>query len=181
METELSPAAVTSGVSVRRGSSVVAVTASLVVGPSNNRPGLQPHDHVDVVPLHGHHDDRHLVAVPDAPAHVEAGHAGQHQVEHDDVRTQGAEVFQSLLTRSRREDVMALVPQRQLDGVTDIRVVFDNKDSRHLDSVGRPSSATASQKSPSRELLQKGHRGSGGAGDPTRSGGAAGKPLVILS
>ncbi|CAK7287003.1 hypothetical protein SGPA1_41263 [Streptomyces misionensis JCM 4497] len=93
------------------------------------RAGLQPHDHVDVVPLGGHDDDRHLVAVPDAPAHVEAGHAGQHEVQHDDVRAEGAEVFPSLFARCGGVDLMPLMSQTQPDGLAHVWVVLDKQNS----------------------------------------------------
>lgn len=50
---------------------------------------------------------------------------------------EGVELLQALFTRTDGEDFMSLVPQPQLDGLTDIRVVFDNEDSWHLDSVSR--------------------------------------------
>lgn len=81
-------------------------------------------------------------------ADVEAGHAGKHEVEHDHVGTEGAELFQPLFTRPGGNDVVALMPQRQFDGIADIRVVFDNKDSRHLDSVRRRYLATAPERAP---------------------------------
>lgn len=38
---------------------------------------------------------------------------------------EGAELFQSLFTRSGGEYVMPLMSQRQLDGLADIWVIFD--------------------------------------------------------
>lgn len=57
--------------------------------------------------------------------YVEAGHAGQHEVEHYDVRMEGAELFQPLFTCSGGENVMPLIAQGQLNGLTDIWVIFD--------------------------------------------------------
>ncbi len=78
---------------------------------------------------------------------------------------EGVELLQSLFTRSGGEDFVPLMSQRQLDGLTDIWVVFDNQDSWHVDSVSRPRSTTVLDEGPSRELLQKGHNGSGSPGD----------------
>ena len=46
---------------------------------------LQPDDLVDLAVLGGQHDDRHVGALPQLPAHLDAGQPRQHQVEQHEV------------------------------------------------------------------------------------------------
>ncbi|EFG65231.1 hypothetical protein SSBG_06046 [Streptomyces sp. SPB074] len=57
------------------------------------RPRLQPHHDIDVVAPGGHDEQRYLRPLRRAqpPAHLQAVHAGQHQVEHHDLGHLGRE------------------------------------------------------------------------------------------
>ena len=93
--------------------------------------GLQPDHHVDVVAARGQQDDRQLVGAPDAPAHLEAVDAGQHHIQHDQVRPLLAQQLQAVLARRRGGHAVALAGQGELQGRADGVVVLDQQQERH--------------------------------------------------
>jgi hypothetical protein len=100
--------------------------------------GLQSHDDVHVVAARGRHEDRQrLVQGTHGAAHVQAGHAGQHQVEHHDVRPEGPQPLQPLLPGLGGGDVVSLAAQGEGDSLTDGAVVFDQQNSWHGLSIRR--------------------------------------------
>ena len=89
---------------------------------------LQP-DHLvcHLVPSR-EHDDRNLAGLPDLPADGEAVHAGQHDVEHDQVGLELAEAVEGLDAVRHAFDLVALpaqVESRQLD---DVLLIVDHED-----------------------------------------------------
>jgi hypothetical protein len=89
---------------------------------------LQADDDVHFVSPRGRHDDRQgLVDGAYAPAHVQAGHAGQHQIEDDDVRPEGPQPFHPLFAGRGGGDVMVLAAQGQDHALPHGGVVFDQQ------------------------------------------------------
>src|SRR5690606_6937083 len=95
------------------------------------RPRLQARHHVHVVVAGGQHDDRQVAVGANAAAHLEAIHAGQHQVEHDDFRLHRAKTGQRLLTVVERVHAVTLPLQRQGQPVSYGLVVLDQQYARH--------------------------------------------------
>ena len=98
--------------------------------------GLQPDHDVDVVAARGQQDDRQLVGAPDAAAHLEAVDAGQHHVQHDQVRPLLAQQFQAVLARRRGGHAVALARQDEFEGRADGVVVLDQQQERHVRHSG---------------------------------------------
>lgn len=110
-------------------------------------------------------------------AHVQAGDAGQHEIEYDDVRSEGAELFQPLFTRFHGDDLVPLMPQAQLDGPADIFVVFDNQDPWHFGSVCGSDDATVPGKAALRAPLHNDHNRPGAPA--VRSAGLSRKARTV--
>ena len=72
-------------------------------------------------------------------AHVQAGHAGQHQVQHHDVRTEGPQPLQPLLAGLGGGDLVALAAQGEGDTFPHGAVVFDQQNAWHALSIRTPS------------------------------------------
>lgn len=101
---------------------------------------LQADNDVHLVAPRGRHDDRQcLVDGPYAAAHLEPRHAGQHQIEDDDVRPEGPQPVHPLLAGPGGDDVMALPAQGQGDALAHGAVVFDQQYTWHGPSIGMPS------------------------------------------
>lgn len=81
---------------------------------------------------------------------------------------EGVELLQPLFACSGSKDVVSLVLQPELNGTTDVWVVFDNEDSWHFGSVGSPRSSAYSRKSPSPQPLQGSHRHAASTHPPSR-------------
>ena len=84
----------------------------VVVGPH-----LECDDGVDLGALGGHHDDGDARAGADGPAHVDAGHLGQHQVQQEDVGIGLLVEAQRLGPVARHDDPEPLVGQSDDQGV----------------------------------------------------------------
>ena len=92
---------------------------------------FEAHDLVDLVVAGGHHDDRDAAALPQPPADLDAGQAGHHQVEQDDVRAVPVEQGQPLLAVGGGEDLEALLGEHVAQGVAIGRLVLDDQDRGH--------------------------------------------------
>lgn len=92
------------------------------------------HD-VRVVAPGGRHDDRHLVLGADPATHLQTAQAGQHEIEHDDVRSEGPQPGQPVLAGPHRGDVVSLAAQREQDALPDCAVVFDEQNAWHELSI----------------------------------------------
>jgi hypothetical protein len=89
---------------------------------------LQADDPVRLVALGGQHDDRGRGLGADLAAHLQAVHARQHQIQHDQVRNAGAEGRQRGRAVGGRLDAVALPFQVVLDDLADGRLVVDDQD-----------------------------------------------------
>lgn len=108
------------------------------------RSAFEPEHDVHVVAPCGHHDDRHLALRANPATHLQPAYAGQHQIEHHDVRQEGRQPTQPLLTGLSRRNIVPLVAQCQTGAFTDSGVVFDEEDTRHALSIsGGPRSAAS--------------------------------------
>ena len=76
------------------------------------RAELEAEHLVDLLGLRREHDDRHGAARADRAADVEAVHARQHHVEHDEVEVVLAQPVERLPAVERGNDVVALLAQR---------------------------------------------------------------------
>ncbi|CAM5689788.1 hypothetical protein STENM327S_05843 [Streptomyces tendae] len=127
--------------------------------------GLQSHDDVGVVAACGGHDDRHLVVGAYAAAHLQAGHARQHQVEDHRVGPERPELLQSVLAGRGRGDLVPLPAQGQSHAVPDSAVVFDDQDPWHAAQYARArvadrawvTAVTQRSKSRPRTITRPGH------------------------
>jgi len=83
----------------------------------------------------GHHEDGHDADLAQAAAEREPVHPGEHQVEHDEVRregAEGAEGAQPLAAVGRHLHRVALVRQAQAHKVGDGALVLDHQHPRPL-------------------------------------------------
>ncbi len=90
---------------------------------------LQADDLVDLLVPGGQHEDRRLRprgAQP--PEHLEPVHAGQADVEHDEVRGLVRGEVEAFLAGPRDRDLVALLLERVLDTARDRELVFDDQD-----------------------------------------------------
>src|SRR5262249_3240903 len=74
-------------------------------------------------------------------AHLGARHAGQHQVEQNEVGTFFPSNFQSVLAIIGDEDLVPLLPKVVVEDLLDVRFILDHQNSRHL-GLCRPSSTS---------------------------------------
>ena len=90
---------------------------------------LEPDDAVDVLALRGQHDDRHVLArAAQPPADGEAVLAGQHQVEHDEVRRVALQPLVEVARVGDRAHVEPLAGQVARQQVAQPHVVVDDED-----------------------------------------------------
>src|SRR5207248_1764896 len=90
-------------------------------------------DLVDLGVLGRDHDDRHPAALPQRAAEVEAAHAGEHEVEEDQVRPRGAGGAQAGRAVARLLHGEACGRQVVLEHLANALVVLD-----HQDPAGAP-------------------------------------------
>ena len=89
--------------------------------------GLQAEHHVDGVGLGGQHDDRHAGVGAQHAAHVDAVHAGQHQVEQHQIGPQFADRGQRLGAVTDHRGVETLAPQDDGEHLGERRIVVDDQ------------------------------------------------------
>ncbi len=76
----------------------------------------------------GEHQDRRVVAVvAQALGDVDAVQAGQAEVQHDDVRQERVRLIEPAHAVGGKLDLIALEPQRALEDLGDLLVVFDDE------------------------------------------------------
>ncbi len=91
---------------------------------------LQAQDAVVLVATGGKHDDRHRPLPPHPPAHLQAVHAGEHQVEHDQVGPVRGGAGEGCGAVVRAVDDVTGAVQIPGDDLGDGRIVVDDQDSR---------------------------------------------------
>ncbi len=90
---------------------------------------LEADDAIDVLALGRQHDDRHrLAGAAQAPAHGETVFAGQHEVEHDQVRRVALQLLVELARVGKRRHLEALLGQIAGEQVAQAHVVVDDED-----------------------------------------------------
>ena len=133
------PAASARSPYARRSSALIRLISSrspnglveVVVGPQ-----LEADHLVDLVVAGGQDQDRRLRSCRAQPAeHLEPVHAGQADVEHDEVRCLVRREVQALLAGPRDGDLVALLLEGVLDSARDGELVLDDQD---RGSHGRP-------------------------------------------
>ena len=95
------------------------------------RADAETDDHVCLVPLGGHHDDRDVALGADPVADLQAVDAGQHQVEEDELGTGGRKPAQRLVTVACYLDGEPVLPQVALDDLAHDGLVVDEEDGLH--------------------------------------------------
>jgi hypothetical protein len=80
-----------------------------------------------VVALRGEHDDRHAGLTPDRPTHVDAAHAGQHQVEQDDVGTDLPERVQGPFAVGDEGRQETFAPQHDAEHLGERGIIIDHQ------------------------------------------------------
>jgi hypothetical protein len=90
---------------------------------------LEPDDAIDILALCGEHDDRHRLAHPaQATAHRQSVLAGQHEVEHEEVRRIALQLLVDLRRIRQRGDLEALLAEITREQVAQAHVVVDDED-----------------------------------------------------
>ena len=104
---------------------------------------LEADDAIDVLALGGQHDDRHrLAGAAQAPAHGKAVLAGQHEVEHDQVRRVALQLLVEVARVGQRAHLEALFAEIAGQQVAQAHVVVDDENlrwvglRRHVRCVG---------------------------------------------
>lgn len=90
--------------------------------------GLEAQHDVDGVGFRGQHHDRHTGIGAQHPAHVDAVHAGQHEVEEHEVRTDLPDGGQGLRPVAHHEGLETLSAQHDRQHLGERGVVVDDKD-----------------------------------------------------
>ena len=91
---------------------------------------LEPDDLVDVLVARGQHQDRHVGALADPLADLDAVDVRQHQVEHDQRRRVRGGLAERVGAGRRRPHRVAGVPQVERDERGDRALVLDDEDGR---------------------------------------------------
>ncbi len=90
---------------------------------------LEPQDPVDLLAFGGQHDDGRLdPLLPELAADVEATHAGQHDVQQDQVRVLFDGEVDRRVAAAGRDDAVPLLLQVELQALRDVFFVFDDQD-----------------------------------------------------
>ncbi len=90
---------------------------------------LEPDDAVDVLALCGEHDDRHrLAGAAQAPAHRQAVLAGQHEVEHHEMRRIALQLAVEIARIGERGHLEPLLAEIAGEEVAQAHVVVDDED-----------------------------------------------------
>ena len=102
------------------------------------RAQLEAHDAVDVLAPGGEHEDGRLAAPPDLPGDLHAVPAGQHEVEHDEVRVDPVVLPKGFVAVARLDDREAGLLQVEAHQLDDVALVIDDEDRLHAreDSPG---------------------------------------------
>src|SRR5919112_4061621 len=90
-------------------------------------PELEPHDPVYLVIAGGQHDDGHVALRPDPPYDLRAVELGEHDVEHNQVRLERLERFQSDLAVTSDLDLEPLALEGMREHLLERRLVVDQK------------------------------------------------------
>ena len=90
--------------------------------------GLEAEDHVDRVGLRGQHDDRRAALRADRAAHVDPGHARQHEVEQHDVRLGLAERLQRARAVGHEDRLELIGAQHDAEHFGERGVIVDYED-----------------------------------------------------
>ncbi len=99
---------------------------------------LQPDDLVGVVAARRHHDHRRAPALADLAREREAVHAGQHQVDQEDVEARSAQGLQRLGGIACHHRRHAVLPQELSEQRGELAVVFDEQRADHHSPGGPP-------------------------------------------
>ena len=91
------------------------------------RPCAEPRDPVPLLDPGGHHQNGGGAELPELPAHRDAVHAGQHEVEDDKVRRGFLGGVQSGRSAAERLRLVAGVNQIVPQNRADLRIVLDNE------------------------------------------------------
>ena len=94
----------------------------VVVGPHP-----QAERDVLVLPFGREEQHRHVALLANGLAHPDAGDAGHHDIQYDEVQLR-AEQLQSLLAAGSQRDGVALAGEQDLQQFPDIRIVVHDKD-----------------------------------------------------
>ena len=90
---------------------------------------LEADDAIDVLALRGQHDDgRRVARAAQAPAHRQAVLAGQHQVEHEQVRRVALQALVEVARVGQRGDLEALLAEIAGEEIAQAHVVVDDED-----------------------------------------------------
>jgi hypothetical protein len=89
---------------------------------------LQAEDLVELLPAGGQHDDRDVALGPDALAHLQAVHARQHDVEHDEVHRLAVDHLERLVAATGPDHGEAGVAQGVLDDRADGLLILHDQD-----------------------------------------------------
>ena len=90
---------------------------------------LEPDDAVDFLALRGEHDDRHRFArAAKPPAHREAVLAGQHQIEHDQMRRIALQLLVEIARVGKHRNLKSLLGQVARQEVAQPHVIVDDED-----------------------------------------------------
>src|SRR5215207_8336450 len=95
-------------------------------GPAHDRPDARHHP-VYLVIAGGQHDDRHVALRPDPPYDLRAVELGEHDVEHNQVRLERLERFQSGLAVTSDLDLEPLALEGMREHLLERRLVVDQK------------------------------------------------------
>ena len=99
------------------------------------RARVQADDLVGVAGARGEEDDRDAALLTQSAADLDPVHAGQHHVEHHEVRLAGTGRGERRLTVAGGRDPMALAHQVEAQQVADLGVVVDDEDMGHRPAV----------------------------------------------
>ena len=110
---------------------------------------LEANDLVDLGVARRQHQDRHVTLAPDPPADLEPVNVRQHHVEDDDLGPILAERLKSALAILGGEHFKAFLSKRVAEGMTQIRVVVDDQQSRHGRATGNVKRNVAPRPGPS--------------------------------
>jgi hypothetical protein len=83
---------------------------------------------VDLVVLRGQHDDRHLASAPQPPADLDPVELREHDVEHHKVEALRGEAVERLAPVTRRNHLVALLPQGVGEQLLDRMLVVHEQD-----------------------------------------------------
>ena len=150
------------------------LTAGVGLGDVVVGADLQPDDLVDLAVLGGEHDHRHARALAQRAADVDAGEAGQHEVQQHQVGAAAVELLQRVGAGLGHRDLVALLAQQVGQRVGERLLVLHHQDACHR-VTSRESGCPAGRARPGGNGGRgRGRRSAGGrGGQPHGEGGAA--------